>query len=222
MDTATMVSNICDTLSDAFANRSAEELNQWKNWYPSARNVCESLANAFGIPLHRIAGAMAWLSVEASWSENVTMVSRMAELYADGASSPWSSAGTWAQYPDMVDAAWDAINGDTSRLSFYKAPGQLTKTGKRSTAKHSARKVRSFYRNILGHCGVATIDRHAVAIAAGNFTRAANGRFETVDQPTGGFYVKVQEAYREAAAQFNITLPQAQAIAWCHRRGTGA
>lgn len=221
MEHATMVENISATLADAFATRSGKELEEWKNWYPSARNVCETLANTFDIPLHRIAGAMAWLSVETSWSENITMVSRMAELYADGFTSPWDSAGAWAQYPDMVNAAWDAMNGDTARLSYYKAPGQLTKTGRRSTAKHGARKVRSFYRNILGHCGVATIDRHAVAIALGNFERSRNGRYETVEPPTGGFYVKVQEAYREAAAQFNITLPQAQAISWCHRRGTG-
>lgn len=217
----TMVENISDTLADAFANRSPKEIAQWSGWYKSARAVCESLANAFEIPIYRIAGAMAWLSVEQSWESNVTMTARMVELYADGFNSPWDSQGEWSQYPEMVDAAWEALNGNVGRLSFYKSPGQLTRTGKRSKALWPNRKVRSFYRNILGNVNVATIDRHAVAIAFGNNNKAANGRFETLPIPTGGFYVKVQEAYRIAAKQFDLSLPEAQAIAWCHRRGTG-
>lgn len=222
MDIDTMAGNIADTIADAFANRSATELALWQGWYPSARNVCQSLSDSFNIPIYRIAAAMAWLSVEQSWESNIAMTARMVEIYADGFNSPWDSVGEWSQYPDMVDKAWEALNGNVRQLSFYRNPGGLTPTGKRSKALWPNRKVRSFYRNILGNTNVATIDRHAVAIAYGNFNRARNGRFETLDIPTGTFYRNVESAYRKAAAKFNITLPQAQAIAWCYRRGTSA
>jgi hypothetical protein len=72
------------------------------------------------------------------------------------------------------------------------------------------RKVRSFYRNIVGHTGHVTVDRHAVAIVAGRPLTDREGKvLERI-----GPYTYVAGAYRAAARRLGVAPTELQAVTW--------
>jgi hypothetical protein len=72
------------------------------------------------------------------------------------------------------------------------------------------RKVRSFYRNIVGHTGHVTVDRHAMAIVAG---RPLTVREVKVLERIGP-YTYVASAYRAAARRLGVAPTELQAVTW--------
>ena len=72
------------------------------------------------------------------------------------------------------------------------------------------RKVRSFYRNILGIDSAVTVDRHAVAIVYG---RPLSDR-EIKLLERAGAYTVIASAYRAAARRLGIAPSTLQAVTW--------
>lgn len=192
----------------AFDSVSAEDVTRYSGWYGDARRVCESLALMANLPLENVVGALAWTSPQQSFASNVAMTVALVEAFAKG-DDLWSVP--LSQYPDMVSNAIGALEGDLSTMLFHDANGK----------RRDARKVRSFFRNLMGdEYGFVTIDRHAVAIAIGNYDRARNGRYVTINQPKGRAYLSVERAYAKAARARGLSPAALQAVVWCARRGT--
>jgi nitrous oxidase accessory protein NosD len=72
------------------------------------------------------------------------------------------------------------------------------------------RKVRSFYRNIIGQHAHVTVDRHAVAIVCGR--ALSDTEIKVLERP--GAYVYVAAAYRATARRLGIPASELQAITW--------
>jgi hypothetical protein len=211
-DIATMAANIVAL----FATGTADEITKYRNWYPVFNKVISKLARQYKLPRRNVIGAFAWLSPQQSVSQNVQMTIALCAHMANGGIEDDIYSLGLSAYPDNLLKAWQCLYGDMSSLDFADANGRM----------RPSRKVRSFYRNLLGDDSVVTIDRHAVAIALSNNAIARNGRFATVGQPEGKNYLRVQNAYQLAAAMVNkqsdlqLSAPELQAIVWCLRRGT--
>lgn len=149
-------------------------------WYPSARHIAESIGATLGLTVEAGAGILAALSPQCSWDENVAR----AFAFVDGAES----------------GAFEDALGKARRIADGADP--LSVLG--------GRKVRSFYRNILGADQYVTVDRHAVAIVCG---RSLSDREIKVLERIGA-YQSIAAAYRTVARRHGIAPSTLQAITW--------
>lgn len=186
---------------------SASDIKRYANWYGDMNRVCQSLADMADLPLENVAAAMAWLSPQQTVLQNVAMTAELCEAYADRR-NVWQVP--MSQYPAMVDNAIASLLDGPTAMLWHNAEGKTLPN----------RKVRSFFRNIMGIDSFVTVDRHAVAIAVGNSNKARNGRYVTLGQPKGRAYERVADAYRVAARRRGVSAPTMQAVTWCVRRGS--
>lgn len=170
---------------------------QWSagfEWYPAFAGIADLLAARHGVTFEEAAATLAILSPRTSVATSV--------LTTDAVLAAWTTQGEAAArrvsgvLPTNVARAVDWLTGDTKATDLD--------TG--STLSRS-RKVRSFYLNTLGNEDAVTVDVWA--------TKAVGG---TMEQPSGGAYVAIAEAYRTVAARFGVTPREAQAIAWVATR----
>lgn len=149
-------------------------------WYSAAGSIARVVAGGHDISHEAGAGILAALSPQCSWDENVVR----ALAHADG---------------EDVGATADSLSKADRLASGADAFDVL-----------GGRKVRSFWRNILGQHHHVTVDRHAVAIV---FGRALSDReIKLLERP--GPYVIIAAAYRAAARRHGIEASTLQAVTW--------
>lgn len=172
------------------------QMQEWSQWYGAYRTMIKDLAIEYDVPFENVAAAFAWFSPRTQLARNVQLTIDLLNNYSN-ADSDLSNIGCPKQFKDK---AWTCLNGDMSSL-------ELTDSTK-------SRKVRTFYRNLIGDESIATIDAHAVGIAMG----AGTDLSVTYVNPDGQAYKIVESAYIAAAKILNVTPCQLQAVTWCIRR----
>lgn len=163
-------------------------------WYPSFAAIADILAERHGVSFEAAAAALAILSPRCAVATSVFTADAVLGAYTTG--GPDAALQVQGVLPANVQRTVDWLEGDRH------ATDQDT-----GTTLTRSRKVRSFFANILGDDEPVTVDVWA--------TRAVGA---TVEQPEGGAYVTIAEAYREVADHFGITPREAQAIAWVATR----
>lgn len=155
------------------------EQSDGATWYSAAYDIAHLVGDIGGWSPRQGAGIIAALSPQCSWDENIARALAYAH---DGSVGSYSdSTLKCAAIAHGADPA-DVLRG---------------------------RKVRSFFRNILGIESAVTIDRHAVAIVYGN-TLSNNDRI--LERP--GTYTYIASCYRTAARQLGIAPSTLQATTW--------
>lgn len=169
---------------------SPEQVAAGLSWYDRFYVLAATLADRHGVSTEDAAGVLAILSPRCSVGTSVVVADRLLASYV--ANGPDTARWVGGVLPANVERAVDHLLGDDRALAMD--PGTLT----------PARKVRSFARNILGDGNAVTVDVWA--------TRAAGS---TLEQPSGGAYVAIAEAYRAVARRYGWSARDTQAVVWC-------
>lgn len=179
-----------DAIHATFAAATDAQWAEGAVWYQTAHAGAADLADAYGLTTRQAAGIIAALSPQTEWTLNLTLA---ADLCA---------TGTAGHYRNALDKA-QAILAGAEPLDVLGGP-----------------KVRSFFRNIAepDRPGPVTIDRHAVAIAAGTDTSTyLRTHPKLLDRK--GIYRLVAGLYRSAAREYPDLHPHTlQAVCWLAHR----
>lgn len=183
-----MVANILATWERA----TPEQRRVGADWYPTYGRMLATLAGDYGFPVDRVTGAFAWLSPRVTVARNVEMLVSLLSETARGI-DPFTSGTTYSMW-DLLRKAELVLGGDFSTLAL--------------DSKTRARKVRSFYRNLMGDDSVVTVDVWAARVAG----------IED-PAPAGRRYLAVQDAYLDAAHRVGVSPTVMQAVTWVVARG---
>lgn len=123
-------------------------------WYQRAHDICQDMADRYGLPLETVVGVMAVLSPSCGWGRNVVLTESM--LATGDCSHPH---GQYIEYARRI------LGGESL--------DEVVKVG---------RKVRNFYRCIMrpDANGPCTVDRHAVVLATGLAFADLNGFLDRI------------------------------------------
>jgi hypothetical protein len=184
-----MVQRIIDKFNEA----TQIQLAQGLTWYNQAHDMASIWADDHELPTYKVAGIIAALSANKSWSEN----QRIAELFLTSG----TQKHTFVQHSKAVSI----LNLGSNSETFTKDTEDIL----------SGMKTTRFYRNIANPYKdqSVTVDRHAAKVVG--FDPNVDGRL-TVRR-----YEVIERAYKEAAKRIGeYILPmQVQAVAWIVQRG---
>jgi hypothetical protein len=172
-----------------FARRASAK--QWlagARWYDEANGFCTTLAHHRGFPVSAVAGCLAALSPQCSWSENLLGTLAMVKTRKVSASS--------SIYPINTTKAFSIVH-----------------EGARPETVLGGNKVRAFYTNILNprYSKAVTVDTHAARAAFAKYNL-------TSQEVSFAFRDKgnriIQQAYRNVAKRYHILPMKLQATVW--------
>jgi hypothetical protein len=155
------VRRLAARILDAWTQATPEVVEAGRRWYRDARAWCLRVARETGLPVERVAGAVAALSPRCKWSINKRWARRVCRAWRDGLHCPRVSTRTFRR------AAWGIVNGE--------APADVL---------HGP-KVWRFFLNLLGQCGPVTVDVWTARAAEGRAhkRRAPEGdRYERIEE----------------------------------------
>lgn len=176
----------------AYSAASHNEREAGLAWYGRFGDIARALAGRHGVSFDDAAGVLAIVSPRVTVAASV--------ILADSVLVEWRGArrlGGCKGLDANIVKAWAWLDGDRSVLDL-DVDG-LTR----------ARKVRSFYANIVGDVGAVTVDVWAA--------RAAGWRGGK-KFPEGGAYVAIAGAYRASARRCGVSPRELQAVVWCVTR----
>lgn len=160
-------------------------------WYDDARRFAGQLAASSGYSIEQVAGTVAVLSPQATWTSNMQAAIDAVALHAAG-DRPDVLPG-YSGYRANVAKAWQVLDGD---MSAVRGP-----------------KVSAFHAAIVGDLSHVTVDVWAIRAAR---SKDRNLALAWLDVEQDGTVEKraIGEAYRRAAALRGITPSVMQAIVW--------
>lgn len=170
-----------------------KELQAGADWYQSARESAEMMAEDFCVSVEVAAHIIAALSPAIRWETNVQAARKLLAASKLGTLDSVVLSG----YPKNVEKA-------KRILGMYLSGNEY---------RHILKgvKVTEFAANILdpSRCHQVTLDTHAISISLGK-------RFTTKSAPELRLaeFTRVSAAYVQVAAEYNITPNQCQAISW--------
>jgi hypothetical protein len=177
---------------------SLSEIEEGKQWYYNAHNLCRAMSDKYNLPLHTIVGILSALSPGTNWNQNIIDCNGLCSLLAAG--------------KDIHKITCTTYNNNKLKAGYIYAHPELTDNevyivllGFR---KH-VNKTASFYLNILHpeQDNNITIDRHSF--------RVNLGLSDTPDIAlTEKRYRVMQLAYINASKNINVNAIQLQAITW--------
>ena len=157
-------------------------------WYRDAFSTLVELSGEYGLPVHDVAWVCATLSPNLRWDKNIhATISFLDEWF-----------GRKRQYVQ------NAYGPQVYKCELYMA-GELS-------GLPTGRKVRAFYRNLLGDYSVLTVDRHCGRIALQGV--------RDIEKPTGDVVLGEIEyrccvaAHRVVSAILGYSVAEIQAITW--------
>jgi len=108
------------------------------HWYDGARRIAETWSDRYGLPVQSVAGALAALSPQKDWFQNVSLAERVLDVMVFGRDIRWSAAMTrkWNSIPAL------SKYGDTLKAIKGKTVQQLIDEG--APAPHIAAWVRTY------------------------------------------------------------------------------
>jgi hypothetical protein len=175
-------------IEQAFRASSAEDLAQGLEWYGLAASYAAATADGTPYSHEQVAGVIAAMSPMMTWRSNLDVARRIIARHADGLDAPAAGYGLKRN----VLKAWAILDG----AEPLDVLGGL--------------KVRSFFANIVGDSHAVTVDRWAARIARADATDAG---LVSAKQ-----YREITAAYREAAANLDVTPRDLQAAVWVYYR----
>jgi len=165
-------------------------------WYPEAKQICEVIANKFGIHVNKVIGVVAALSPATNWKQNIADAHNLVMAFSTG------------QNPrDVVVTTYG--NNKRKAIAILEAPGILGQTIAGFLNSGTLNKTTSFFWNIVnpGDDSYVTIDRHAIRIAIGS--KQADDIAITEKR-----YKDVVKSYQIAAKSLGISAISLQAAVW--------
>lgn len=165
------------------------------NWYESAHKIALNLADNYGLTLQTAAGVIAALSPRNKWSRNVIDAENLIE--------------TFVRDPDSaVNIKVCTFNKNKEKaLKILRNNQDFFTDNIRGIL--SGPKLNEFFNCILGVEDDVCIDGHAYCIFNGS-------RTSLKDVPSIGVKLRkeIKSDFRKAAAKFNISAAEMQAITW--------
>jgi len=172
----------------------AQEKIDGANWYKSAHRIALNLADDYGLTLQTVAGVIASLSPRNRWSKNVIDTENLIETFTrDPESAVNVKVSTFNKNKDK------ALNILRNNQNFFTDNTREILSGP---------KLNEFFNCILGVEDVC-IDGHAYCIFNGS-------RTSLKDVPSIGVKLRaeIKSDFKKAAAKFNISAAEMQAITW--------
>lgn len=166
-----------------YERATAEQIAAGEDWYPAARKWCVGRARKHGYTLAQVAGVVAALSPMRDWKGNKTVAERALAAHKAGL----HHNDVKLSFGPNNEKAWRILDGEQS----------LDVLG--------GRKVRAFYRNIMGEHEHVTVDRWAWRVCTDD---------EYTGVPTDRHYDVMQRAYKNAAERLNTEPATVQAVTW--------
>ena len=165
------------------------------NWYKSAHKIALNLADDYGLTLQTTAGVIASLSPRNKWSRNVIDAENLIEAFVRDPES-------------AVNIKVCTFNKNKEKaLKILKNNQDFFTDNTREIL--SGPKLNEFFNCILGVEDDVCIDGHAYCIWNGS-------RTSLKDVPSIGVKLRreIKSDFRKAAAKFNISAAEMQAITW--------
>lgn len=165
------------------------------NWYKSAHKIALNLADNYGLTLQTAAGVIAALSPRNKWSRNVIDAENLIETFVRDPES-------------AVNIKVCTFNKNKEKaLKILKNNQDFFTDNTREIL--SGPKLNEFFNCILGVEDDVCIDGHAYCIFNGS-------RTSLKDVPSIGVKLRkeIKSDFRKAAAKFNISAAEIQAITW--------
>ena len=178
-----------------------QEIKDGLVWYAEAYRTASKLANTFGTDIKRTVWALACLSPNNKWEQNILDLTSVLNAYKNESYIPMMKA-----YEEGKEKPFFSLACRTYSRQVYKAFEILE--GKPSLGK--GKKTNAFADNIFfPDSNAVTIDGHALSIYLGR--RIA---MKDANKLMRKEYDNAMEAYRELAGELNIKPYQLQAITW--------
>lgn len=165
------------------------------NWYKSAHRIALNLADNYGLTLQTAAGVIAALSPRNKWSRNVIDAENLIETFVRDPES-------------AVNIKVCTFNKNKEKaLKILRNNQDFFTDNTREIL--SGPKLNEFFNCILGVEDDVCIDGHAYCIWNGS-------RTSLEDVPSIGVKLRkeIKSDFRKAAAKFNISAAEMQAITW--------
>jgi hypothetical protein len=165
------------------------------NWYESAHKIALNLADNYGLTLQTAAGVIAALSPRNKWTRNVIDAENLIETFVrDPESAVKIKVCTFNKNKEK------ALKILRNNQDFFTDNTREILSGP---------KLNEFFNCILGVEDDVCIDGHAYCIFNGS-------RTSLKDVPSIGVKLRkeIKSDFRKAAAKFNISAAQMQAITW--------
>ena len=172
---------------------SQDEWNAGRGWYTRARDIADSLAVQYSIPLTAACHIIAALSPNSRWEQNVKDARSLCAGISAGLSVESISVTT---YGANKRKAGEIFLRATAGLPFADIL--------------SGQKVTAFAHNIEHPESVAiTVDVHAYSVAHGKrFTK------DTLPAITPRTYTRISDSYTAVGAEVGLSGAEVQAITW--------
>jgi hypothetical protein len=165
------------------------------NWYKSAHKIALNLADNYGLTLQTAAGVIAALSPRNKWTRNVIDAENLIETFVRDPES-------------AVNIKVCTFNKNKEKaLKILRNNQDFFTDNTREIL--SGPKLNEFFNCILGVQDDVCIDGHAYCIFNGS-------RTSLKDVPSIGVKLRkeIKSDFRKAAAKFNISAAEMQAITW--------
>tara|TARA_R110000796_G_scaffold227915_1_gene344893 strand:+ start:1050 stop:1634 length:585 start_codon:yes stop_codon:yes gene_type:complete len=184
--------NFVRNINKVFAQVTASELKHGQTWYADAKAACQTMADAYELPLRVVVGVVAALSPTNKWERNLTDADNMLRIFMGGGYVEETMPCT---YKTMRDKAWGILTD---------MPGNEDDVA----AILNGPKITDFFHCIMGH-DVCVIDGHAWCIANAD-------RRTMVEVPSIGKKLRkdLQGAYSRAGKKHGLTAYEMQAATW--------
>jgi hypothetical protein len=173
--------------------------NAGNGFYFAAREICEGMADRYGLTLEQVAGIVAALSPQTPWDRNLQF------------------AETFCKNRKVAGVPKDRAE-KCAKILQHTCPEIIGKT----VFGTNGPKIESFYWNILGDSSRVTIDSHAVfstfyhpsqGIPTGDFLTPLKGK-----GPRAATYRFFEGAYISAAKRLQTEPSELQALVWANVR----
>ncbi len=197
------VENMKKNLLDKF-HASNDDVRHWgTQWYDTASDYVNNLADVTGLSSEQVAGVMAAFSPRTSWDKNTALATHFLLNYDP------NNPDSIKNFPGLkanLDRAKRIMAGPGDYESVLAALGNDAE----------APKIRSFYKNMMGDKDAVTIDAWMARAIMGKGHDMADKDLAAQSLSWAGAYDKMSEAVRQAAKELNISPRELQAIIWTH------
>jgi hypothetical protein len=179
----------CDLLT-------ADHIARGRTWYTEAHAFAQEVAHETSVPIDRVVGVLAVLSVQNRWDTNKRDVEAFCQAYAAGEDLDTVPCSTYdSQRQKAIDILEAPTDADISTMIGTKY----------------APKTRAFYDNILNPRSSfrVTIDRWILrGLNLEYYTSGGGNRYIAM-------YRDLEEVFRQVALEKNLRPCELQAAVWC-------
>ena len=180
-------------IETVFSQATQDELQHGLDWYADAKLACQTMADAYELPLAIVVGVVAALSPTNRWERNLIDADNMLQTFTSGGYVEDTAPCT---YKTMRNKAWLILSNGVAQ-----DVDAIAKT-------LNGPKITDFFLCIMGQ-DVCVIDGHAWCIA-----NADRRTMQEVPSIGKKLRKELQSAYSKAGKRHGMTAFQMQAATW--------